>query len=349
MIVGGGTVNLEGTTTWTGNTAANNNAIQFWNGATINNKGTFNDANTFASFIEHNIGGPHNFNNIGTYNKLAEHDHDGRHRRRLQQLRRRSTSNAGSFRPSGGVTSAGTFNIAAGAVLDFKNGDQHAEQRDDAGRSARSRSAATWSAPMRLVTINGGTHTTPFALQRQRPGRRRAHLPGPGDVDRRGDLRRRHDDLRQRRRRSPASTPRCVAGGRILNLNGTTTWSGNTAANNNAIQFCERRDDQQQRHLQRRQRVRVVHRAQRRRPAQLQQPRHLQQADEHDHDGRPRRRLQQLRHAQPRRRDDAFLQRHAGPDRDGERGERRDLPARRQQHDGHAAHRRQAATSAPTR
>ena len=41
------------------------------NGATINNNGTFNDANAFASFIEHNTGGPHNFNNIGTYNKQS--------------------------------------------------------------------------------------------------------------------------------------------------------------------------------------------------------------------------------------------------------------------------------------
>ena len=71
VISAGGVVNLKATTTWTGNTAANNNAIQFWNGGTINNNGTFNDANAFASFIEHNVGGPHNFNNIGTYNKLS--------------------------------------------------------------------------------------------------------------------------------------------------------------------------------------------------------------------------------------------------------------------------------------
>ena len=70
-IVGGRTVNLNATTTWSGNTAANNNAIRFWNGATINNNGTFNDANAFASFIEHNVGGPHNFNNNGTYNKQS--------------------------------------------------------------------------------------------------------------------------------------------------------------------------------------------------------------------------------------------------------------------------------------
>src|SRR5678815_1911831 len=44
---------------------------RFWNGGTINNRGTFDDANAFASFIEHSVGGPHNFNNIGTYNKIA--------------------------------------------------------------------------------------------------------------------------------------------------------------------------------------------------------------------------------------------------------------------------------------
>jgi hypothetical protein len=70
-IVGGRTVVLNGTTTWSGNTAANNNAIRFWNGATIDNNGTFNDSNAFASFIEHNVGGPHNFNNNGTYNKQS--------------------------------------------------------------------------------------------------------------------------------------------------------------------------------------------------------------------------------------------------------------------------------------
>ncbi|HYP68750.1 MAG TPA: choice-of-anchor D domain-containing protein, partial [Thiobacillaceae bacterium] len=70
-VFGGRVVNLEGITTWSGNTAANNNAIQFWNGGTINNFGTFNDSNPFNSFIEHVVGGPHNFNNLGTYNKTA--------------------------------------------------------------------------------------------------------------------------------------------------------------------------------------------------------------------------------------------------------------------------------------
>jgi hypothetical protein len=143
VIVGGGTVNLEKTTTWSGNTAANNNAIQFWNGATINNHGTFNDANSFASFIEHNNGGPHNFNNIGTYNKLANtittvdlgvpFNNSGV-----------VNVNAGSLRPSGG-TSTGIFNVAPGAVLDFKNNN----------------------------TLRGATSGPGHARDQQRPGRRR--------------------------------------------------------------------------------------------------------------------------------------------------------------------------------
>ena len=161
VIVGGGTVNLEGTTTWAGNTADNNNAIQFWNGATINNHGTFNDANTFASFIEHNVGGPHNFNNVGTYNKQSNtittvdigvaFNNSGV-----------VNVNAGSFRPSGG-TSTGTFNIAAGAVLDFKNGNNVLNGVTTQGLGTLAISSDLVGADA-LVTINGGTHTTPFAF-----------------------------------------------------------------------------------------------------------------------------------------------------------------------------------------
>jgi len=62
-------VNLAGTTTWGGNTANNNNVLQFA-GATLNNTGTFNDQNGFASFID-SAGGTNAFNNVGTYNKQS--------------------------------------------------------------------------------------------------------------------------------------------------------------------------------------------------------------------------------------------------------------------------------------
>ena len=161
MIVGGGTVNLMGTTTWSGNTGANNNAIQFWNGATVNNHGTFNDANAFASFIEHSVGGPHNFNNIGTYNKqsntITTTD--------LGLAFNNSgvvNVNAGTLRPSGG-TSTGTFNIAAGATLDFKNGNNTLNGATTQGLGTLAISSDLVGADA-VVSINGGTHTTPFAL-----------------------------------------------------------------------------------------------------------------------------------------------------------------------------------------
>ena len=332
VIVGGGTVNLEGTTTWAGNTADNNNAIQFWNGATINNHGTFNDANAFASFIEHNVGGPHNFNNVGTYNKLSNtittvdlgvaFNNSGV-----------VNVNAGSFRPSGG-TSTGTFNIAAGAVLDFKNGNNVLNGVTTQGLGTLAISSDLVGADA-LVTINGGTHTTPFAFSGSVLSGDAHTFQGPvtwtgGTISGAGTTTFAHDVTI-----SGANT-KAVADARVLNLDGTTTWSGNTAANNNSIQFSNGATINNHGTFNDANAVRVVHRAQRRRPAQLQQPRHLQQAGEHGDDGRFRRRLQQLRNAQHRRRDDALLQRHAGPDRHGEGGERRDLPARRQQHDGHA-------------
>ncbi|MGK2901034.1 MAG: beta strand repeat-containing protein [Burkholderiaceae bacterium] len=111
------TLNLNGTTTWSGNTADNNNAIRFWNGATINNNSTFNDANQFASFIEHNVGGPHNFNNNGTYNKQANtvttvdlgvvFNNSGT-----------LNINAGTMRFSSGTKGpTGTVNVASGATF----------------------------------------------------------------------------------------------------------------------------------------------------------------------------------------------------------------------------------------
>jgi len=61
---GGRVLNLEGTTTWSGN-----GAIRFWNGGTLNNNGTFNDENTANSAFARFVGGPHAINNVGTYNK----------------------------------------------------------------------------------------------------------------------------------------------------------------------------------------------------------------------------------------------------------------------------------------
>jgi PEP-CTERM motif len=233
VFVGGGTINLEGTTTWAGNTADNNNSIQFTNGGTINNHGTFNDANGFASFIEHNVGGPHNFNNVGTYNKLSNtittvdlgvaFNNSGV-----------VNVNAGSFRPSGG-TSTGTFNVAAGAVLDFKNGNNVLNGVTVQGLGTLAISSDLVGADA-LVTINGGTYTTPFVFSGSVLSGDAHTFQGPvtwtgGTISGAGTTTFANDVTI-----SGANT-KAVANARVLNLEGTTTWSGNTAANNNSIQF----------------------------------------------------------------------------------------------------------------
>jgi hypothetical protein len=233
VIVGGRTVDLRGTTQWSGNTAAHNNAIRFWGGASLNNRGTFNDDNAFASFIEHNTGGPHHFNNIGTYNKtqatittidigVAFHN--------------TGTVNlqAGTMRPSGG-TSSGTFNIAAGAVLDFRNGDNVLDAVTTAGAGTLMVSSDNVGADA-VVRINGGTHTTLLAFSGSTiTGSDHAFqgvatwsggsLSGAARTSFLNDV-----------AISGAAT-KTIVGGRTVDLHGTTTWSGNTAAHHNAIRF----------------------------------------------------------------------------------------------------------------
>ena len=232
-IVGGGTVDLQGTTTWTGNTAANNNAIRFWNGATINNQGTFNDDNPFASFIEHSVGGPHNFNNIGTYNKLAN---------TITTVDLGVAFNnsgvvnvgAGTFRPTGG-TSTGTFNIAAGAVLDFRNGDNVLNGATTQGAGTLAISTDLVGADG-IVTINGGTHTAPLVFSGSTLAGDAHTFQAPvtwtgGTIAGAGTTTFANDVT------ISGAGGKTVFGGRTLNLDRTTTWSGNTAANNGQIRF----------------------------------------------------------------------------------------------------------------
>jgi hypothetical protein len=234
VISGGRVVNLEATTTWTGNTAANNNAIQFASGGTINNHGTFNDSNAFASFLEHNVGGPHNFNNIGTYNKTANTvttvDNG---------LAFNNTGvvnlNAGIFRPSGGGTSTGVFNIAAGATLEFVDGASTLNNVTTQGAGTFLISSNNVGADA-VVTLNGGTHTTPFVLSGSTLAGSDHTFEGVvtwtgGAIS--GAASTTFDNAVTI---SGANT-KVVFGGRVVNLNGTTNWTGNTAANNNAIQF----------------------------------------------------------------------------------------------------------------
>nr|HET7860632.1 choice-of-anchor D domain-containing protein [Caldimonas sp.] len=233
VLVGGGTINLQGTTTWTGNTAANNNAIQFHNGGTINNNGTFNDNNAFASFIEHNTGGPHNFNNVGTYNKNAAtittvdfglaFNNSGT-----------VNVNAGTFRPSGG-TSTGVFNIASGAVLNFQDGTSTLNGATIQGAGTLSISTDNVGGDA-VVAINGGTNSARLALSGSTLTGTDNTFTGPvtwtgGAIAGAASTTFTNDVA------ITGANTKVLFGTRTLNLMGTTTWSGNTAANNNAIQF----------------------------------------------------------------------------------------------------------------
>jgi hypothetical protein len=234
VIVGGRVVNLNATTTWTGNTAANNNAIRFWNGATVNNNGTFVDSNPFASFIEHNTGGPHNFNNVGTYNKTANTitTVDG-------GVAFNNTGtvniNAGTLRPSGGGTSTGVFNIAAGATLQFVDGAATLN-------NATTQGAGTFAIVTdniggdAVVTVNGGTHTTPFMLSGSTLAGGDHTFQGVatwsgGAINGAASTTFANDVT------ITGANTKSIIGGRIVNLNATTNWTGNTADNNNAIRF----------------------------------------------------------------------------------------------------------------
>jgi hypothetical protein len=233
-IVGGRVVNLEATTTWSGNTGNNNNAIRFWNGATVNNHGTFNDNNPFDSFIEHNVGGPHNFNNIGTYNKLANTvtTVDGG-----VAFNNAGTVNlnAGIFRPSGGGTSTGVFNIGAGATLDFVDGTSTLDHATTQGAGTFRISTNNVGADA-VVFVNGGTHTTPFVLSGSTLAGSDHTFEGVATWTG-GAISGAASTTFDNAVTISGANTKVVFGGRVVNLNGTTTWSGNTAANNNAIQF----------------------------------------------------------------------------------------------------------------
>lgn len=234
VLVGGRVLDLNGTTTWSGNTANNNNAIRFWNGATLNNNATFNDANPFDSFIEHNVGGPHAFNNAGTYNKQSNtittvdvgvaFNNTGT-----------VNVNAGTFRPAGGGTSSGTFNIAAGAILDLREGSHTFNNVTTAGAGVFQISTDNVGADA-TVALNGGTHTATFVLSGSTlTGTDHTFsaastwsggtISGAASTSFTGDL------------TITGAATKTLLLGRTLNLGGTTTWNGNTANNNNAIRF----------------------------------------------------------------------------------------------------------------
>ncbi len=225
--LGGGRVLNVGDTTWSGNTATNNNRIRF-TGATINNSGTWTDTNAFDSFV-YSYSGTNAFNNAGTFDKQnattttmdVVYNNLGT-----------TNINAGRLRTTGGGTSASAFNVASGAVLDFNYGTYNLNAASITGSGTTEISG---SSGYSFVNLNGGTISTAMLLSGGNLQGADHTLLGPvtwtGTVIRGAASTTVAGDLA-----ISGANDKNLGGGRVLNV-GDTTWSGNTATNNNRIRF----------------------------------------------------------------------------------------------------------------
>lgn len=113
---GGRTLNTNGTTTWSGNTAANGNRLLLAGNSTLNNSGSWQDQNGFASAIQNN-GGNNTFNNSGTYTK------SGAGQTTVSVAYNNTATgtthvNAGTFSyTAGAFVNAGALSVATGATF----------------------------------------------------------------------------------------------------------------------------------------------------------------------------------------------------------------------------------------
>ncbi len=227
---GGRSVNA-GNTTWSGNTVANNNSINISGASAFNNTGSFTDANTFDSTINVGNGGG-SFNNNGVFNKLSntttsigtQYNGTGT-----------ANVNAGTMLMQGGGTSSGVFNIANGAMLEFRNGNHTLNNVTTSGAGILQISTENVGADA-TVAINGGTHTTPFILSGSTLAGTDNIFKGPVSWTG-GTIAGAASTTFDNNVSISGLNPKTLLGGRTLNLNATTTWGGNTADNNNAIRF----------------------------------------------------------------------------------------------------------------
>ncbi|MCO5125384.1 MAG: PEP-CTERM sorting domain-containing protein [Rhizobacter sp.] len=226
--LGGGRVLNVGDTTWSGNTATNNNRIRF-TGATINSSGTWTDSNAFDAYV-YDYSGTNAFNNNGTYDKQGNtlttmnvaYNNVGT-----------TNVNAGRMRFTGGGTSASAFNVASGAVLDFNYGTYNLNAASITGAGTTEISG---SSGYSFVNLNGGTVNTAMLLSGGNLQGADHTLLGPvtwtGSVIQGAASTTVAGDMT-----ISGANDKNLSGGRVLNTEGTTAWSGNTATNNNRIRF----------------------------------------------------------------------------------------------------------------
>lgn len=230
----GGRVIHAGNTTWSGNTAANNNAINISGGSVFNSSGTFTDANTFDSVMNRGNGGGRFVNN-GIFDKQSAttttlgtaFDNHGT-----------VNVNAGTLLLSSidaSTSNSGVYNIANGAKLEIRNGDHTLNNVTTQGAGTFQISSENVGADA-VVYVNGGTHTTAFVLSGSTMAGGDATFKGPATWSG-GTISGAATTTFDNDVTITGASTKVIVGGRNVVLNGTTTWSGNTAANNNAIRF----------------------------------------------------------------------------------------------------------------
>jgi hypothetical protein len=251
---GGRVLNIAGTATWSGNTFAEGGRIGFGGGAQVNNSGLWLDQNAFNGSIA-NLGGGGTFNNTGTYTKSGNTTTAV-----SSAIVFNNTSsgagtgvvnvNAGTLDLSGGGTSNGTFNLAAGTTLDFSF-DTYTFNNVSTGASAgrllvsgatlnvNGAFAHAGATEMTSGVLNVGTSYAASTYQMSGgtvsgPGTLNVAglttwaggtMAGPGTTNANGGIAISGNNVHD------------LSGGRVLNIAGTATWSGNTFAEGGRIGF----------------------------------------------------------------------------------------------------------------
>lgn len=222
MLTGGRALNLNGATTWTGNTGNNNNILAVSN-STINNTGTFSDTNGFNALVD--TAGVTAFNNFGTFNKQGAST-------TVIETPFNNTNlvnvDAGRLHLLSGASS-GTFNLADGATLSFVFGTHAFNAATVAGPGTLQVGGGT-------LVVNGGSYSAALLLSSGILSGSNAVFTAPatwtgGGISGAGST------TFESALAITGATGKSISGTRVVNLSGTTTWSGNTAHNNNALFF----------------------------------------------------------------------------------------------------------------